>query len=65
MLNDRASILTLEHEGQVVAEVKVFGMPEALATAKKLKEDYGFDPDAPVCFIYIQSKMNYDESIDC
>jgi hypothetical protein len=60
MLNDRHSILTIEVDGETLAEATVFGMADALAQAKKLKEDYGFDPDAPVCFIYIESKMNYD-----
>lgn len=61
MLNDRASILTLESDGNVLVEVTIFGMGEALATAKKLKEEYGFDEDDPVCFIYIESKMNYEK----
>lgn len=60
MLHDKPSILTLESDGEIVAEATVFGWADAIAGAKKLKEDYGFDPDAPVCFIYIQSKMNYD-----
>lgn len=59
MLNNRASILTLEFNDTVIAEVKVFGMNQAIEQAKKLKEEYGFDMDAPVCFIYIESEMNF------
>lgn len=59
MLNDRPSILTLEHKGNVIAEAKVFGMNDAYDKAKKLKEEYGFDADAPVCFIHIESEMNF------
>lgn len=59
MLNDRPSILTLEIDGIVVEEAKVFGWEEALRVAAKMKDDNGLDPDDPVCFIYIESEMNF------
>lgn len=61
MLNDKPSILTLEDKGEIIAEGKAFGWEDALRQAAKLKEDYGFHPDAPVCFIYIESRMNYEK----
>lgn len=61
MLNDKVSILTLESEGQVIAELRVFGWKCAVEGAISLKKQYGFDSDDPVCFIYIESKMNFPE----
>lgn len=60
MLHDRASILTLESEGQVIVELRVFGWDCAVKAAAALRENHGFQPEDPVCFIYIESKMNYD-----
>lgn len=59
MLNNRVSILTLESEGQIIAELRVFGWQCAVEGAISLKKQYGFNPDDPVCFIYIESEMNF------
>lgn len=59
MLSNRPSILTLELEGKVIAEAKVFGWQCAVEAAISLKKQYGFNPDDPVCFIYIESEMNF------